>query len=214
MILNIHHDCDGILRNFSQSAFRVFFKRYPEFEKYLLPPTEVLGWDWKGQFKQNAKSDELDDLIWNYIFENPKMAREAFYGAKPLVSPDEWKFHIDELKKSYPDANIVISTHQYTKPSFKATMDWLVDNEFLFNDEISVLMTGKKEKFGAHFLLDDKPSTIETFHKPYERIGVLYIQPRSNIWYVKEKRGKFKFPSTSHLAGFRKIIKKHAIELF
>jgi len=214
MELNIHYDCDGVIRNFHSKAFELFFKQYPEYKDKLLPLGQFKGWGWDKQFRGSpAEVKKIDKVLTDYVFNNKEVAYEIFSTAKPFVSRDEWKRHVEMIRKEFPDANLTISTHQYNDVAREATTYWLGKNGFTDEDDINILYTGRKELFGAHFLFDDKPKMIEKFHVPYEAIGVLRINPYSNSWYVKEKKGKLDFPYAKTLEGYYKIISEKAIEL-
>jgi len=216
-IVNIHHDCDGVLRKFHENAHRIFFGRHPEYAYLQLPIEKFRGWAWEDQMRNDTPeirkvAKKVDELMWKELFEDPEISYQAFGEAEAYYTPDEWREHVELIKEKYPNANIVISTHQYTPSAHMATMDFLAKRKFLIDDEISILTTGKKDLFGAHFLLDDKPSTIESFHTPYQAIGVLYDNPTSNGWYLR-KHKKPKFPVAKNLADYREIIFDKAIEL-
>ncbi len=205
--VNIHYDCDGVLRNFHRRAMKLFFTKYPEFEKYLLPVKKFRGWDWNTQLKVGPEAEKISALMDVEIFGNPDLCYDAFANAEPFVSPQEWKHHIGKLRKIIPNANITISTHQYNNISRAATIDFLSKNEFTDQDEINVLFTGRKTLFGAHFLLDDKPDTIESFHSSLIRVGVLYLNPDSNGWYLRAHNNKINVPYASSLEDYYVIIK-------
>ena len=212
MQLSIHYDCDGVLRDFHNKAFEVFFEKYPEYKKYILPVSKFRGWRFEEQLKLGPDSKKIDALMWEELFNNEKMCFEAFGKANPLIYPDEWNKHIRKILCDFPDANIVISTHQYTDVAREATTYWLQKNGFTDEDNISILYTGKKTLFGAHYLLDDKPAMIEQFHKPYKSIGVLFLNPRTNGWYTRKIIEK-KFLYAKNLNDYYKIINKTAMNL-
>jgi len=211
--ISIHYDCDGVLRDFHERAFKVFFSKHPEFKKYILPVEKYRGWSFSDQLKKGPDTELIEKLMWEELFENEEMCFESFGKASPLVSPEEWNVHLDKIRSEFPNAIITISTHQYTDIARDATLFWLKKNGFTDKDNINILFTGKKDLFGAHFLLDDKPAMIEKFHKPYESIGVLFLCERTNGWYVKENKGKLKIPFAKTLDDYYKIISKKAIEL-
>jgi len=208
MKVNIHYDCDGVLRNFHSKAFEIFFRKYPKYKKYLLPVGQFTGWGWDAQFKA-SKAVEIDELLDEEIFGNDENAYEVFSEAKPFISPEEWRRHVDMVMKKFPDAILTISTHQYNNVAREATSYWLGENQFTDDDKINVLYTGKKDSYGAHFLLDDKPTTIEQFHTPQKAIGVLRINSYSNAWYFKQlikNNENIRFPYAKTLDDYYKII--------
>lgn len=213
MKLSIHYDCDGVIRDFHTQAYKIFFSKYPQYKKYLLPVNKFRGWGFSDQFVDKPIAKKIDKLMWEEIFENDEMSRVVFGEAPALVSQDEWKKHLDDVFGEFPDAMITISTHQYTPSTREATTEWLNKNGFMDGDKINVLFTGQKDRFGAHFLLDDKVSTIKNFNKPFRSVGVLRINPSSNGWYVRQEKGKLNIPFAKTLNDFYKIISEKAIEL-
>lgn len=208
-----HYDCDGVLRDFHPQAFKVFFDKYPQYKKYMLPVNKFRGWAFVDQLKRGPDAKKIEEMMWKELFEDPDMCFRTFGEAPALVRPEEWEQHIELVRKEFPNALFTISTHQYTDVAREATTYWLSQNKFTFKDEVNVLYTGSKDKFGAHFLLDDKPSTIEQFHKPFETIGVLFLNEKTNGWYVKQNKGKFKFPYAKTLNDYYKIISEKTIEI-
>lgn len=211
--VNIHYDTDGVQRDFHRSAFTVFFKKYPQYKKYILPTKEMKGWDFAKQLKQGPETEKIAKLMEDEIFGNDEMCYKIFHEAKSFISPDEWKRHIDKILAIIPNANITISTHQFVDSARLATIQWYSEHKYTDGDNISILFTGKKTEYNAHFLLDDKPATIEKFHKPNKSIGVLRINPHSNTWYLKQKNYKLDFPYAKNLEDYYLIIKKNVRKL-
>lgn len=200
-IITIHHDCDGVLRNFIDYAMMVLYKVHPELKKYELPRGKSTGWGFNGMFdpKVAKKAEELCNTVF---FENPKTSYDIFRNAKPLVSVDEWKNHVSILKNKIPNCRIVISTHQETTAARIATIEWL--NENIDNVYDDLIFTKEKQLFNGDYLLDDKPKMIERFHIPFQKIGVLNIT-RENEYYFRQKK-TVKFPTAKNLKEFRDII--------
>lgn len=195
--LNIAYDCDNVMRNLHDKAYELFFNKYPEYKDYILPVSEFRGWWFGDQLKQGKLTKKINQIMTDEFFEgDTELSRQLFKEAEPMISPKLWKEHMTLLFKKFPNVNVSISTHQYTGSAYSLTMDWLVKHEFIYSDQISVLITGKKDRFGAHFLLDDAVSTIEKFNKSPKQIGVLYYQPVSNWWYLKNNKPEFPVAST------------------
>jgi len=213
MIVNIQYDCDGVLRDFHGHAFDIFFAKYPQYKKYVLPVKQFRGWAFVDQLKKGPDAKKIEELMWEELFHDREMTFRAFGEAPALVHKEEWKKHLDLIRSEFPDALISINSHQYTDVAREATTYWLGNNGFTDEDKVNVLYTAEKDKFGAHFLLDDKPSTIENFHKPYEKIGVLMLNDRTNGWYVRENNGQLNLPYAKTLNDYYKIISEKAIEL-
>lgn len=209
--LNIHYDVDGCFRDFHNAALDFFFEKYPEYKKYLLPVNQFRGWDFTEQLKPGKMNQIINDLFVKEVFWNEKNSYKIFSRAKPLITLSEWKNHLIEIWNSFPNACITFSTHQYNNATRMATTYWLQKNGFVFNnDKISILYTNDKDRFGAHFLLDDKVQTIELFNKPNNSIGVLRLNPLSNGWYEKKVKGQIPFLTANTLDDYKKIIFKQA----
>lgn len=204
MILNIHHDCDGVLRDFYPYALEFFLKRYPKFKKYVLPINKTTGWTFKGNFQNKKVGLQAEKIMEKLFFKNPKTSYQVFRNPKALISPDEWKKHVNILRKKYPECRIVISTHQYSSAAKLATIEWLDEHKIIYDD---LIFTDQKHFFDGHFLLDDKVETIKKFHLPHDnKIGVLFFNQRSNGWYFKDGSYQGQFPVAKTLKNFREII--------
>jgi len=198
-IVMIHHDIDGILRNFPEYANKLFFKKYPEYKQYQVPSDKIRGWAMGDEFWPLNKAREVDKLMGEMFFsEKPT---NVFRYAPPLITPDEWKNHIYILKTAFPNCRIVISTHQYTTHSKIATIQWLNENKMTHED---LIFTDTKKLFGADYLLDDKPQTIVEFHNN-GNVGVLLKRERGNGWYRRNHKN-IKFPMVNTLDEYRELI--------
>lgn len=207
--LNIHYDVDGCIRDFHNMAYDFFFGKYPELKKYVLPINKFTGWNFDQQVKPGKMAKIMDELFTKEIFWIEDNSYKVFSEAKPFITPQEWQKHLDEIWSEFPNARIVFSTHQYNNVTRMATTEWLQNNGFVFDDDkIDILYTGAKNRFGAHFLLDDKVPTIEEFHKPHKAVGVLRLNPSSNGWYQRKMKGypNLPFPTAKTLNDYKKII--------
>ena len=201
--LIIKHDVDGVLRDFHDYAFDLFFKKlYPEYAQYLVPRGENTGWNMITFIKASKEiENEIDKKMDEVFFHNPESSIEIFSEAAAIVSKEEWGEHHEYLKSNY-DCRIVISTHQYFPLQQKVTIDWLDRNGIIYDD---LIITGHKHLFGGNFLLDDKPETIENFHTPQNnKIGVLFY--RLFIDYYIQNGFNDKFPLVNNLKEYRDVI--------
>lgn len=198
---------DGVLRDFHGYAFNLFFNElYPEYQKYLRPQGENISWSLAGFV--DASDDivkMIDEKMDEVFFYNETHTTNVFSKAKALVSEKEWITHYEALKKEH-DCRIVISTHQYFPLQQRITIEWLEQNGIIYDD---IIMTGHKQYFGGHFLLDDKPDTIEKFHVPVaNKIGVLFYKQEINNtqYYFREHGHDLPFPVVDSLEKYREVI--------
>ena len=197
----IHHDTDGVLRDFHGYAMKLFYNIYPEYKQYQISPDKIRGWQFEDEFWPLDKAKEVDKLMTDLFF-GGDLTYEVFRYAPVLVTPEEWEIHYNELKEKLPNCRIVISTHQYTTLSKLATIEWL-DESVITHDDL--LFTGEKDYFGANFLLDDKPMMVERFSKN-GGFGVLMKRERGNGWYIRDNKDNIGFTMVDTLEQFRKVI--------
>ncbi len=206
----IKHDVDGVLRDFHGYAFNLFFNElYPEYQKYLRPTGKNISWNLAGFL--DAPEDvvkAIDEKMDEVFFYDEIHTTNVFSKAKALVTETEWVEHFEELKKLY-DCRIVISTHQYFPLQQRITIEWLEQHGIIYDD---IIMTGHKQYFGGHFLLDDKPETVEKFNTP-ERVGVLFYNEEINHtkFYMERHNWNLPFPVADSLKKYREIIERYII---
>lgn len=154
----ILHDIDGVIRNFDECAFDFVKKKYPKIKKYIKPKNKVDGWS-----IENFITDErLVPFLHKVFFENPKTSYEIFYNASSLISPIEWLEHYKWLKKE--NYNVTLCSAQFGDHMKIATINWIRENNIVYDDIILVNESESKHIYGD-IILDDKPMTIEDFNK-------------------------------------------------
>lgn len=201
-VITIHHDIDNVLRDFHSSAEKLFYEKYPEYKQYQVSPDKVRGWALGDEFWPLYKAKEIDDLMMKLFF-GGELTYEVFRNAPALVTPDQWKNHIRILKIAFPNCRIIVSTHQYTMKSKLATIEWLDENKITYED---LIFTSEKDLYGADYLLDDKPQTIETFYRNGNgSVGVLLKRERGNGWYRRDNKD-IKFIMVNTIDEYRKVI--------
>lgn len=179
-IITIHHDADGVLRDFHGYSMKLFYEKYPEYKQYQVSPDKIRGWALGDEFWPLNKAKEIHDLMLELFF-GGEFTYEVFRNAPALVTPEQWANHVRILKLAFPNCKIIVSTHQYTVESKLATIEWLDDSEITYED---LIFTGEKELFGANYILDDKPQTVEKIHNINNGcMPVLLKRERSNGWY-------------------------------
>jgi len=198
-VIRVHHDCDGVLRNFMDYALFVFFKHYPEYKKYLLLPKDAVGYNFSDNFSYPDK-DKIDQILSYICFENQNTSYEIFLNAPSLISKFEWDKHCSILHEN--NCIVVISSHQYTTTAKIATLKWFDINNFSY-DGIIFDNDGNKHLYDADFIIDDKIKMIDYFNSIRKQGGgVLYYNLRSNNNY------KGNSPMVYNLEEFRNIIFK------
>ena len=184
-IVTIHHDADGVLRDFHGYSEQLFFERYPQYEQYKVSSDKVRGWWFKDEYWPEEKGEEVDKIMTDLFF-GGELTYEVFRHAPTLVTPEQWKTHIDELKAAFPNCRIIVSTHQYTMESKLGTIKWLDENIITYED---LIFTSEKELYGANYLLDDKPATVEKIHNIGNGcIPVMLKRERGNGWYRRDNK--------------------------
>jgi 5'(3')-deoxyribonucleotidase len=199
-LVMVHHDLDGVTRDFSGYCRKLFYEKHPEYEQYQLPPEKVSGWWFIDEFSPPDKAKEIDSLIMKLFF-GGELTYEVFRNAPALVTPDQWENHVKILKEKIPNSRIVVSTTQFTLESKIATVEWLDENKITHDD---LIFTDTKDVFGAKYLLDDKPQTIIDFHNN-GNVGVLMKRERSNGWYLRANKD-IKFNMVDTIDEYRELI--------
>ena len=201
-IITIHHDTDGVLRDFHSFAEKLFYEQYPQYEQYKVHPSKIRGWWFKDEYWPEEKGQEVDDIMTELFF-GGDFTYKVFRFAPALVTPERWKTHIDELKTAFPNCRIVISTHQYTMLSKLATIEWLDENKIEYED---LIFSSEKNLYHPTYILDDKPDTIETIHgNGNGSVGVLFKRERGNGWYRRDNKD-IDFMMVDTLEQFRGFI--------
>jgi len=182
-IITIHHDIDGVLRDFHGYSEKLFFERYPQYEQYKVHPSEIRGWWFKDEYWPEEKGEEVDKLMTELFF-GGDLTYDVFRHAPALVTPGQWYKHFNILKEKLPNCRIVLSTHQYTPESKVGTIEWLEENKITYED---LIFSSQKELYHPNYLLDDKPQTVETIHASENgSVGVLFKRERGNGWYRRD----------------------------
>lgn len=204
-VITIHHDVDGVLRDFHGYAEKLFYEKYPEYEQYKVKPNKVRGWQFEDGYWPLDKAKEVDDLMTEMFF-GGSLTYDVFRYAPALVTPEQWANHVRILKLAFPNCKIVVSTHQYTMKSKLATIEWLDDSEITHED---LIFTGEKELFGANYILDDKPQTVEKIHNIDNGcIPILLKRDRGNGWYRRANKN-IMFGMVDTLDEYRESVMAH-----
>jgi 5'(3')-deoxyribonucleotidase len=182
-VVTIHHDIDGFLRDFHGYAEKLFHEKYPEYKQYQVPSEKIRGWQFEDEYWPLDKAKEVDQLMTELFF-GGEFTYNVFKDAPALITSERWWIHVDELKTALPNSRIVLSTHQYTVESKLATIEWLEEREFGYED---LIFSSEKELYHPSYIIDDKPSTIETIHNGTNgSVGVLFKRDRGNGWYRRD----------------------------
>ena len=184
-VITIHHDVDGVLRDFHSYAEKLFYMKYPQYKQYKVSSDEVRGWQFEDEYWPLSKAKEIDQLMTELFF-GGEFTYKVFRHAPALVTPEQWWNHVDLLTRALPNCRIVVSTHQYTLESKLGTIEWLHDNKIEYED---LIFTSEKELYGANYLLDDKPSMVEKIHNIDNGcVPVLLKRDRGNGWYRRDNK--------------------------
>ncbi len=147
-------DCDGILRNFHESAFRFFFQEYPHLKEYFKSPPVPTAWGLKSAMK--TFDEEVYSQFREFAFENVESSYKVFRRAEPFDEVSEFSRYYNMLKKA--GGRVSICTTQKEAWHRVATVQWLENSAVNF-DEI-ILSGGEKGHFGLDYHIDDKWQNI------------------------------------------------------
>lgn len=152
-------DCDGVLRNFSQSLYDTYRKYNPS--HWAIPPSEQNLYP-LDSFYQIGKG------IQKFAFQ--EHADEIYLKA----SPYKGAYHF--MRRLHKDHKVLIVSYQPTPHIEDLTRKWL-DNESIEND--GIIFIKRKQDVPLYILLDDCTTNLESLTHTQ---GVTIDRPWNRDW--------------------------------
>lgn len=164
--MRIGLDCDGVLRNFTDSVKRVVVREYPEFKNELELPIKMT-WDFESWLPFWTE-DEAEDFIF------VKHYYDIFANADPYPEAIEDWIILKEWEKINGHELVLVSAQR--NQTVIATTEWIGTNKFDFRE---LHYIAEKWKVDVDILIDDNPKKLKAFKEKSVSSGdaICFKQP-------------------------------------
>jgi 5'-nucleotidase len=162
-------DCDGVLANFNEMAFRLIKNQFNIDVK-----CDGKNWDYFSY--PNIKS--ISSKIWDDICNTPRLIRDI----KKYNYADEFINRLREIGSVICLTSIPRSRF-YPSERF----EWLMEE--LGFDRKDIILCHRKYLVKGDVLIDDKPSNIITWHQQWKGFPILWKTPGWDMNHVENLSG-------------------------